>query len=782
MPDNIIRTKGRSQQYKFDRGGMPAEMGPYIGIVVNNIDPTRAGRLQVWINQFGATNADGSPDLTDESTYRTVSYIPPFYGSTPHTGTNQGVGTFTGNQQSYGMWFTPPDLGTEVICFFVEGDPNQGYYIGCVPNVSVNHMIPAIGASRRFELANGPQDSYFAGVSQLPVTEINTENIAIAENPRFFDQPKPVHSVVAGIMMQQGLIKDTVRGPITSNSQRESPSACYGMVTPGKPVYQSGISDLEIKNRLERGELKPEDILVISRQGGHSIVMDDGNLEGKDNLVRIRTARGHQITMSDDGDCFYIIHANGQTWLEFGKQGTVDVFSTNSVNVRTQGTINLHADRDINMFAGGAINMKATTFKLQADAALDLIGTGSMTLYSKNLIGIKSDGSLNLKNTSAGSWDAGSSLNLKAGCISLNSGGGAPVNTPTNLRDLNLADTKFVPGKGWEVEFGKLKTIVTRAPTHEPYPYHNQGVSTVTNLSETTPANLTQATAGILASLGNVPVTSPLDAAAFLEQAPAELSVGSLDPTQVTGLLAQAQLDVGQSFDAISLDKGIGAFGFNPSQLEGAGFLKPGTVQTFLKDPAQLQTVLSSPTVWTGKSGIGGLGSLLADPKLQSLTQNEIMVTALDGLKSAGVVTGSESPRELASFVQTASKFGVETTVAWINNASPPDITNQINSVAKSAQYAVNFVDTRASELVTGGIRLGGFTGTVERSQVDRAVSEIIGNAKVPTPNFGQGLYNSTPSSQLTYSGDDSTVLERINQERLRRGLPPLAPGGGVST
>jgi hypothetical protein len=782
MPDNIIRTKGRSQQYKFDRGGMPTEMGPYIGIVVNNIDPTRAGRLQVWINQFGASKADGTPDLSDESTWRTVSYIPPFYGSTPHSGTNAGVGTFTGNQQSYGMWFTPPDLGTEVICFFIEGDPNQGFYTGCIPNVSVNHMIPAIGASRRYELANGPQDSYFRGATQLPVTEINTENTAISENPRFFDQTKPVHSVVAGVMMQQGLIRDTVRGPITSNSQRESPSSCYGMVTPGKPVYQSGISDLEIKNRLERGELTPEDILVISRQGGHSIVMDDGNLEGRDNLVRIRTAKGHQITMSDDGDCFYIIHANGQTWLEFGKQGTVDVFSTNSVNVRTQGTINLHADRDINMFAGGAINMKSTTFKAQAEASLDLIGTGRMTLYSKNLIGIKSDGSLALKNTSTGSWDAGSAMNLKAGCISLNSGGAAPVTTPSNLRDLSLADTVFKENQGWVTEFGKLKTIVTRAPTHEPYPYHNQGISAVTNLGEEPVTDLTAATAGTLAKLDAVPVTAPIDSAAFLEQTPAELSVGSLDTTQVTGLLAQARLDVGQSFDTVSLDKGIGEFGFSASQLEGAGFLKPGTVQTFLKDPAQLESVLASPTVWTGKSGVGNLGSLLSDPALQSLTQNEIMVTALDGLRSSGVVTGTESPRDLASFVQPASRFGVDTTVDWIRGAAPPDITTEINVVAKSAQFAVNFVDNKASELVTGGRQLGGFTETVQRGQVDRAVTDIIGNAKVPTPNFGQGLFSNTPSSELSYTGDDPLVLERINQERRQRGLPPLALGGGVRT
>jgi hypothetical protein len=279
-----------------------------------------------------------------------------------------------------------------------------------------------------------------------------------------------------------------------------------------------------------------------------------------------------------------------------------------------------------------------------------------------------------------------------------------------------------------------------------------------------------------------VPVTAPIDAAAFLEQTPAEIGVGSLNTTQVTGLLAQTKLDVGQSFDTVSLDKGIGQFGISASQLESAGFLKPGTVQTYLQDPAQLESVLSSPSVWTGKADVGNLGSLLADPALQSITQNEIMISALDGLRARGVITGSERPQDLASVVQTAARFGVNDTVAWINGAAPPDVATEIKSVAKSAQYAVNFVDKKATELVAGGIQLGGFTGTVERGQLDQAVTNIIGNAKVPTPNFGQGLYSNTPDSELTYSGDDPIVLERVNQERRRRGLPPLALGGGIRT
>jgi hypothetical protein len=307
-------------------------------------------------------------------------------------------------------------------------------------------------------------------------------------------------------------------------------------------------------------------------------------------------------------------------------------------------------------------------------------------------------------------------------------------------------------------------------------------VSAITNLSDPPTADLTQATATTLARLNSVPVTAPIDTATFLEQTPAELSVGSLDTTQVTGLLAQTKLDVGQNFNTVSLDKGIGAFGFNPSQLEGAGFLKPGTVQTFLQDPAQVETVLRSPSVWTGKSGVGNLGSLLADPDLQSITQNEIMVSALEGLRSLGVVTGSERPQDLAGFVQAASRFGVKTTVDWVQGSAPSGVTNEINAAAKSAQFAVNFVDTRASELIAGGRQLGGFTSTTERGQLDRAITEIIGNDKVSAPNFGQGLFSNTPDAELIYTGDDPIVLERINQERRRRGLPLLALGGSVRT
>lgn len=767
MADNIQRSKGRGQGYKFDRGGMPAEMGPFIGTVKNNIDPSRSGRLQVYIEQFG------SGDATDESLWRTVSYVPPFYGTTPHNGTGTGTGTFTGNQQSYGFWFTPPDLETQVICFFVAGDATQGYYIGCVPDTGVTHMVPAIGASTKFQLSGGGQDTFFKSAKQLPVTEINIENNTVAENPRFFDQTKPVHSVVAGIMLQQGLINDPVRGPITSNSQRESPSAVFGFSTPGKPIYQGGLNELDIKTQLEKGSLKPTDVQVIGRKGGHSLVMDDGDLQGKDTLIRIRTAKGHQITMSDDGDCFYITHANGQTWLEFGKQGTVDIFSTNSINLRTQGTLNLHADKDINMYAGGDVNIKGKTVKMQSDTTLDLIGTGSATLYSKSVVGIRSDGSLSLKSTSGG-WDAGSSMHMKAGCIDLNGGSAPPpVQTPKPLVDFKLANTTFDPTSGWKVDYGTLPTICTRAPTHEPYPYHNEGVKSLTSL---TPADVAPPSANAAAlsdKVSTIPAKNPIDGAAFLKQNAADLSVGSIDTTQVTGLCAQASNLVNQPIDAITGDKGLGKYGFSPTQLESNGFLKPGTVSQFLSDPSKLTSVLSSPSVWTGRGGVNALSSLLTNEKLQDITQQDIMVQSLTALKSSGVVTGDESAKNLATLILPASKFGADTVTSWVNGTAPANVVTELNTWGKGGQYAIDFVDTKLPAATTSR-EIPGFTDTVSRDSIDSAVSSVINDPKIPTPTYNNSLYSSLPAEELVYTGKDATVYDRINAERIGRGLAPL--------
>lgn len=471
MAEEIQKSRGVTSNYKQNRGGVPAEFGPFTGVVKNNVDPTRSGRLQVYIEVFSG----GNPD--DPTKWTTVSYLPSFYGSTQSNLTaKSGAGTYPGNQNSYGMWFTPPDIGITVICIFVNGDRNLGYYIGVVPDNGVGAMVPAIGGGSKYVTGNKNQETYFADAPLLPVTEINTNNQEIVNNGRFFDQPKPVQSVVAASLFQQGLAKDPERGPIKSSSQRETPSAVFGVSTPGTPIYQGGMTPNDIRQKIQNNELKPADARVIGRMGGHTLVMDDGDLEGKNALFRLRTPKGHQITMNDSGNFFYITHANGQTWLEFGQEGTVDIFSTNSVNIRTQGDINMHADRDINMFAGGNIQVKSTkSTTIEAVTDLNISAQKDFKIYSKATVGIKADGTMALQ-SAGGSWLGGSALKFTAGGIDLNGPAAPSVTAPKPIAIVELDDTKFNSSTGWEVDAKALKTIVPRAPTHEPYPYHNKGV------------------------------------------------------------------------------------------------------------------------------------------------------------------------------------------------------------------------------------------------------------------------------------------------------------------
>lgn len=212
--------------------------------------------------------------------------------------------------------------------------------------------------------------------------------------------------------------------------------------------------------------------------------MDDGDLGGKNSLIRIRSAKGHQITMSDDGNCFYIAHGNGQVWLEFGQEGTMDVYTTNSINLRTQGTINLHADKDFNIFAGENINIKSKKgITVEAEETFTCLSKAAMTLFSQATVSVKSNGQLILDSV-GGSWNSAGTLTLQGSTIELNPGSAPTAEVPETLTEYTMPDSTFTASSGWNVNATKLKSIVTRAPTHEPWPYHNRGVDSNVSLAD----------------------------------------------------------------------------------------------------------------------------------------------------------------------------------------------------------------------------------------------------------------------------------------------------------
>lgn len=177
-------------------------------------------------------------------------------------------------------------------------------------------------------------------------------------------------------------------------------------------------------------------------------------------------------------------------------------------------------------------------------------------------------------------------------------------------------------------------------------------------------------------------------------------------------------------------ETGVGVYGQTPESLILAGFLKPGTT-SLITSPSLTAVVLNTPAVWTGQFGINSLLDYLNYPVLQNLTQISLLSGAYQSLLDVGILNGNEGARFQATFVQPTAQFGIESVVNWIAGTADPDTVTKVKIAARQAQYAIDFVDTYGPELNLL-VDVPGYTNTVDRTDVDLAVTEIIDNPKIP--------------------------------------------------
>lgn len=463
---------------KTKTGGEVTNPGPFVGVVKNNLDPTRSGRLQVYIPDLGG-------DEESVQNWRTVSYASPFYGSTFQPEASE-ITAHDKVHHNYGMWAIPPDIGNDVLCIFINGDPDRGYWFACVNKHLSHNAFPANNAA----FSQSPQEigtvvsplvkaSHALGRTQPSgeFTEFKKGNVG----PEYLTVKRSIHEYQAEIYANQGIDGDIIRGPISSSSQRETPSNIFGITTPGRPTNDPTISP-DYKKRLEMGELREEDYAIRQRRGGHSIIMDDGDLDAQNQILRLRSGGGHQLTFVDDtvdenggdahptGPIIQIIHGNGSSWLEFGSDGMVYLYAYGGIHVRTEGEFNLHADDNINihteknfnLHADGDINIDSqknttikTNLKLTEYAGNIDIGTGGSYILSA---GAK------IHQTSVGPGNYWSSR------IDLNTSPGPTIPDPGNLKKFYHADvTRGSLSVPWtKVPKAKI-SINSVVPAHEPW-------------------------------------------------------------------------------------------------------------------------------------------------------------------------------------------------------------------------------------------------------------------------------------------------------------------------
>ncbi len=443
--------------------GVKLDPGPFLGIIKNNVDPARLGRLAVFVPDIGG-------DEDDASKWYVVRYASPFLGSTLGLPGSDDPTNFSFSQQTYGFWAVPPDVGNFVLLTFVMGDPTRGYWFACVPNTQTLHMVPGLASPDSGKINEDPGfgKGRITSESFLPTAELVTETAQADTDPKFYELPKVVHTWQANIVIEQGLDKDSIRGTVSSSCQRETPSQVVGLSSPGRTSPDTtdfpNLAELIKDQSLSAATVQT----FPNRKGGHSLVMDDGDVFDQNRLFRLRSSAGHQILMHDSKNLMYISNSLGTAWVELTADGSVNIFSNSNVSIRAQQDLNLHADNNINITSGNTIKMFANKYFLNETQHYQLTATKNYSLNAGN-IGIKSGTTLHMQAVSGG-WKTSADLVLKGRKVYLNTL--TPPNPLTNLplefyQQANVEYDKNA--KVWKISSTLFESLSPFAPTHEPW-------------------------------------------------------------------------------------------------------------------------------------------------------------------------------------------------------------------------------------------------------------------------------------------------------------------------
>ena len=484
---------GNSNQNLYSRGsagsgakvdgkksGFAQDPGPFEAIVVGHAEGSRMGQLLVQIPDWSGlvTAADG---VGKDSNQIPVSYASPFYGTTFGTDSQQNPDSAQTSGQSYGMWMVPPDIGNKVLVIFTP--QGKGYWIGCVYDSPSHHMVPGIGRNVGGKAKTTAPDeisTYLTSDTVAPVVEYNTKQSTSYTNDGLENTPRFAHDFQTLALVSQGLDKDPIRGAISSSSLRESPSNVYGISTPGPKSTKTD-------------QIAGQKQVVFARKGGHQFVMDDGDADGNDQLIRLRTSGGHQILMNDTENIVYIANKTGNQWFEFSADGSINVYGAAGINMRSQGPMNYHSDAAIIMNAP-VIELNSSGSATSPIGSVSISSSGGVNIQAMTTFAAKSVGTASISAIGMTSITSGAKLSMSAvGWLSINSDvktsiSGGIVNIDGGMLMLNCAkpslalppipplpknpkahpDALFT-GTSWQKGGKTVKSECSVVPGHEPW-------------------------------------------------------------------------------------------------------------------------------------------------------------------------------------------------------------------------------------------------------------------------------------------------------------------------
>ena len=684
--------------------GTKISPGTYVGVVKNVLDPSRLGRLQVWIPELGGTEDDWY-------SWKTVRYASPFLGSTAIDTMGKAPGSeenFSNSSQTYGFWAVPPDVGNQVLCTFTQGDLNRGFWFACVFDRKGHYMIPGNPGGKPgtdFDTAGvGPTlksvIKKLGADGNLPLSEFNPYNTKEKNTP-IVTRKKVLHDFLAQSYIQQGLDRDLVRGPGRSSSQRDMPSTVFGISTPGRPVNDIGIGEATAK---QTGDKR-----TYGRKGGHSFVMDDGDYFGESQGIRLRTAGGHQILMDDTTGTFYFINKTGSAWVELANSGHVHVYSSAGINMRTRGDFNLHSDKKVRIFGNTGLELYTDgKMLLEGKKEVGITGGGGLTLFGyKNLsllstaghIVVDAAGKLTLRAEQAIDQFSAGKLNLQ-----VKSKEPKKPKPPVGITTYDHDDTMEEGVGTWTTRKRAVKSTVAVFPTHEPWNRAGYDAFTgaVQDVGTSRPPtlNYTGGNAGNtgIAAGKDVPAGTPLTAD-YLASYPGVVTgiqynlgvedipkvgsyssasaprangpIGNLQTSQVESLMASIGYGssggdpskTGADYGVIRPSLEIGRYGVDAEQLERRGYLKAGSTVTYGKE------AILRDDVWTDKNSIDGLETFLTSAGEQDAILHKQLEENYTALVNKGAITADSPPNHVAGMLAVSQKLTPNGAVSWARDA-----------------------------------------------------------------------------------------------------------------
>ena len=273
-------------------------------------------------------------------------------------------------------------------------------------------------------------------------------------------------------------------------------------------------------------------------------------------------------------------------------------------------------------------------------------------------------------------------------------------------------------------------------------------------------------------TISGLSVTSPINTADFtkiaggINPAGALAGLGPMSVPEVNGVLAQAKNLVNQASSVLSNAKGLGSFGLDAGQLETAGYVKPGTKALLAAGASKFSELAKSPAVWTGKDGIKSATDLLSNVPKQSQIQQDLMAKGVAGLAAVGIPVKNLSSQGLAGMALNAAKDLPSAEAFAKGLPIPGDATGAVqaefSSAVRDGAFAVNLVQTKIpTEFKQEAIPVPA-ANTVNRSTLDAASTRVIGDEKVPAPNYGPKVVTDSQSNGELFVNKATTLTNQF--------------------